>query len=266
LTAITWSGLQQTLQAIIARTPYPYAVTDGAFSVLFPQSISYAENRIYNDIPFLAQRGQDTSLLTTPGLRSIDLSGTFLPVTVAQRLALVTPAGATLQTGTQVPFMPASVDLIDMYWPKQSQVWAPNVASACYWSLLGGNDPTDFTSPTVLIAPTPDAAYQVVLTGLFTQPPISETNQQTYLSTNYPEVMIAACMVFLSGALLRNYSSAGAVNQPDEAGMPVHWEGQYGRLKDLATAEELRRHQQGTDWLNRPPAPAGAPPGPGGPR
>lgn len=261
MAALTYTGLQQVLQGIIARTPYPYLMPENAFSVQFPQAISYAEHRVTNDIPLLATRAQDTTLTTTAGSRSIDLFGTALPILVPQRIALLTPAGSTLENGDQIQYIPASLDLIDMYWPNQSLTWAPAVATATYWCIEGGADPQDFTSPTILIAPTPDAAYTVVVTGLFTATPLSADNPQTYLSTNYPELMISACMVYLSGALLRNYSSAGSPAQPDEPGMPVHWEGQYGRLKDIALNEEIRRRQQGTNWLDRPPMPSGPPPG-----
>jgi hypothetical protein len=256
LAAITYSTLQTTLQAIIARTPAPWVATDASFNQLFPQATSYAENRITNDIPFLATRAQDTSLTTTSGNRLVSLYGTALPVNVPQRVALITPAGSTLATGTQIQLLPASLDLIDMYWPQESLTWAPASATALYWCNQGGVSGSDYTSPNIIIAPTPDAAYTIVLTGLFTAAPISATNPQTYLSTNYPELMISACMVFLSGALLRNYSSAGMPSPPDEAQMAVHWEQQYGRLKDLAGAEEMRRRQQGSDWLSRPPGAA----------
>lgn len=257
MAAITWPVLQTTIQAIIARTPYPYAATDGAFNTLFPQATSYAEQRIYHEMPFLAQRLQDTSLTTTAGSRSISLAGTTLPILVPQRVALLTPTGSTLANGTQVPFVPVSLDFIDMFWPNESQTWAPASALAAYWCIEGGVA-ADFTSPKVIIAPTPDADYPVVLTGLFQQAPISSEIPQTYLSTNYPELMIAGCMIFISGALLRNYGSAGGP-QPDEPGMPIHWEGQFVHLMEIAKEEEMRRLQQGTNWMNHPPMPSGAP-------
>lgn len=247
MAALTWTTLQTELQAIIARTPYPYTVVDGAFSTLFPQATSYAEQRIYHDIPMLAQKAQDTSLTTTAGVRSVNLSGTALPAIVPERLALLTPAGATLANGAQIVAEPASLDFMDMFWPQQSQTQAPDQAPAIYWCLRDDQ--------TAIVAPTPDAAYTVVLTGLFQQTPISAGNPTTYLATNYPELMTAACMVFISGALLRNYGSQGAPS-PDEPGMSVSWESQYITLKGIAQAEELRRRQLGTDWLDRPPMPA----------
>jgi hypothetical protein len=254
--ALTWTSLQTQLQAEIARTPYPYATVDGAFATLFPASTQYAENYIYNKIPMLAQRTQDTSLSTTGGSRSISLKGTPLPIVVPERIALLTPTGSTLATGTQVPFLPASLDFIDLFWPTQALTWPPSAALATYWCIEGGVA-SDFSSPTVIIAPTPDAAYTIILTGLFQQKPISATNPQTYLSTVYPQLFAACCMLFISGALLRNYGSAS-----DEPGQAVSWQQQVDRLIEVAAEEEGRRKQSGTDWLYRAPvsAPQGGPP------
>lgn len=266
--ALTFATLQTALQAIIARTPAPWTVVDAAFAELYPQAISYTENRIYHEMPFLAQRLQDTSLSTVGGERSVSLAGTVLPIVVPQRLALLTPAGSSLSDGQQIPLIPVSLDFIDMFWPNQSQTWAPASALAAYWCIEGGVSTQDYTSPNVIIAPTPDDDYTIVLTGLFRQAQLGAGGSHgggnlspTYLSTNYPELMIAGCMIFLSGALLRNYSAAGSPQQPDEPGMPVHWEGQFQRLMEIAKEEEMRRLQQGTNWMNRPPMPAGAPPG-----
>jgi hypothetical protein len=281
MAGITWSTLQTVLQSIIARTPAPYTAIDFAFQTLFPQATTYAENRIYREMPFLAQRLQDKSLTTTAGSRSISLHGTALPIVVPQRIALLVGPNSIGQTDGfgnpivdgfgnpittpdqapfQIPFLPVSLDFIDMFWPQEALTWAPQNALAAYWCIEGGVSPEDFTSPDVIIAPTPDAAYTVVLTGLFQQAPISATTPQTYLSTNYPELMIAGCMLFLSGALLRNYSSAGGPAS-DEPAMAIHWSQQFDVLMAAAKEEEMRRLQQGTNWMNRPPMPAGAPPG-----
>jgi hypothetical protein len=248
-------------------------VTDGAFDTLFPQATSYAEQRIYHDMPALAQRLEDTTLLTTAGSRSLSLYGTALPILVPERISLTVTQDLYLVDGYgnkildgygnpivigysaqyKVQYLPVSLAFIDMVWPNATATWGPASALGTYWAIQGGVSPSDFISPTIVIAPTPDAAYPVTVTGLFQQPPISAANPQTYLSTLYPEVLTAACMVYLSGALLRNYGSAGSPSQPDEVNMPIHWEGQYGRLIEIAKQEEARRRQQGTDFLYRLP-------------
>ena len=248
MASITYSGLKTVLQAIVARTPFPYAVTDGAFETLFPQAISYAESLIYNHVPMLAQRAQDTSLVTTPGVASLSLFGTVLPIVVPERIALLTPAGSTMATGTQIQYVAASSDLIDSYWPNEGLTWAPSMVNATYFCIQGGVSPQDFSSPTVTLAPTPDAAYRVVLTGLFQQKPLSANTPQTYLSTLYAPLLTAACMVFIAGALLRNYGA-----QTDETGMAVSWQGQTQKLLDAASGEEIRRRSQGTGFLHQLP-------------
>ena len=256
-------------------------VVDAAFAELFPQATSYAESYIYNSIPMLAQRLQDTSLTTTAGSRSVSLYGTALPCIVPQRVALQTtsvvylydnlgnilyddqgnPLTSSPGPATTIPFQPVSLDFIDMYWPNESQTWAPANSLANYWCIEGGISPNDFTSPTIILAPTPDAAYTVVLTGLFQEAPLSQSNPQTYLTTNYAPLYTACCMVFISGALLRNYSSQGGTT-PDEPGMPVSWQLQVDRLLGLAREEEARRRGFGTDYLDRLPS-SSLPPPPG---
>lgn len=249
MTAITWDTLETTLLAVIARSPFPYTVIPGDFATLLPQATSYAENRIYREMPMLAQRTQDSTLSTTGGKRTVSLKGTTLPVLVPERVAIVSG-------GTTYQCIPTSLDFLDMYWPAQQATLPPANATGLYWAIIGGVD-SDFSSPTIAIAPTPDQTYTITVTGLFQQKPISDTNQQTYLSTVYPELLTAACLVWLSGALLRNYAAAGIPggSAPDEPGMPVYWESQYAVLLKAAQAEEVRRRQQGTDWLDRPPAP-----------
>jgi hypothetical protein len=255
MAALTWSTLKTALQAIIARLPAPWTGTDAAFNELYPLATQYAENRIYRDIPMLAQRLEDTSLMTTAGQRNINLVGTALPIIVPERVGLVVPSGQAWQGGTLISATPVSLDFIDIFWPARATTWAPASALALYWANRGSVN-SDFSSPSVVIAPTPDAVYNVVVTGLFQQTPMSPGTPQTYLSTVYPELLTIACMVYLSGALLRNYGS-----QADEKQMAISWENQYQELMPSARAEEFRRRGQGSDYLDRlkgdvPPTPA----------
>lgn len=255
MAALTWSTLKTTLQAIIARLPAPWTGTDAAFNQLYPNATQYAENRIYRDIPMLAQRIEDTSLVTTAGQRQVSLVGTTLPILVPQRIGLVVPAGEPWNNGTLISAAPVSLDFIDMFWPARGTTWAPASALALYWANRGSVN-SDFSSPSIILAPTPDAAYNVVVTGLFQQAPLSPSTTQTYLSTVYPELLTIACMVFLSGALLRNYGS-----QADEKQMAISWENQYQELMPSARAAEMRRRGEGSDYLDRlqgdvPPTPA----------
>lgn len=265
---LTFTSLQTELLAIIARVPYPFTVPDGAFSVLYPTAIQYAENRIYTEIPMLSQRRQDTQLVTADGVREIDLAGTSQPCVVPERVSLVVN-GATVATGEQVQAVPTSLDFIDMWWPIQRRTATPTLLEPyrLFWAIKGGTSSVDHQSTTIVLAPTPDAAYPVVLTGLFQPIPLSGANPQTYLSTVYPALLTAACMVYLSGALLRNYSASGipGTQSPDEPGQPVYWEGQFKTLQAAALKQELRIRVEGSVPYNGLPTPpiSNAPPSKG---
>jgi hypothetical protein len=88
----------------------------------------------------------------------------------------------------------------------------------------------------MVISPTPDNAYTAEITGLFQPTPISEENPTTYLSTYYPDLLEVAILIFLAGALQRNFGA-----QSDDPRQAQAWEGQYQILVAGAKSEEMRR-------------------------
>jgi hypothetical protein len=230
LAAQTWNALQTTFLAISVKAQPPYGVPPADFAALMPQATSYAEERIFTDIPFLGHRAANTSLSTTPGSRVINLammanmSGG--PIIVPESFNLITVA----PTGGRIPFVRATPFLIDQFWPTEATTQTPSVLSFLprYWAMQDNQ--------TIIYAPTADAAYTVEIAGLYQPTPISQTNQSTYISSTYPAMFEAACMVFLTGALLHNYGS-----QADNPQQGLSWEGLYQQLMTSARAEELRR-------------------------
>jgi hypothetical protein len=89
---------------------------------------------------------------------------------------------------------------------------------------------------TILLAPTPDAAYSAILTTIVPPEALSASFPTTYLSNAYPALYEMACLVFLSGSYKRNAS-----NMSDDPQMSVSWENQYQKLKVAAEFEEKRR-------------------------
>jgi hypothetical protein len=231
MTALTWTTLRDTLVAALEQAPSPYTVLPDDFSTLYTQAITYAEGRIYRDIVALAARAVDTSLVTVSGQRVIDL-GLIAPnpIIVPEGFALMTPAGTGWLTGTMRPFEMATLDLIDQFWPTPSVGMDPGEADRVgrYWALQDNR--------TLVFAPTPDGAYTAVVTGLFQPTSLSSTVTSTYLSATYPDLLTAACMVFLEGALNRNFSA-----QADDPRAAVSWNGQYETLMEGAKMEEARR-------------------------
>lgn len=245
MTAQTWNSLQTTLLAALSKTQPPYTTVPADFAALYPQATSYAEGRIYRDVPMLAQRAQNTSLTTTASSRQIALSGLSPSLLVAEGLALITPSGTSSPaSGTRVWYDEASLDLIDLVWPSEATTAAPSVLDPAYpryWAMRDAS--------TIVLCPTPDKAYTVELTGLFQQTPISSTNPSTYLSTTYPEILEAACMVFLAGALMHNFGAMA-----DLPAQSISWEKVYQDLLPGVRSEEARRRGVIPDGPT-PPAP-----------
>lgn len=222
MAAQTWQSLRVTFLAATVKAQSPYNAVVPDFDALFPQATSYAEGRIYRDLVLLATRKQDTSLTTITGNRSVAIGPTG--IIVPEGFALLAPAG------TRVPFDAASLDMIDQIWPVEAATVAPSISAWTpnLWALLDDH--------TIVYAPTADNSYTIELTGLFQPAPITQANPQTYLSTVYPELLEAACMVFLTGWLLHNYGS-----QSDNPQQAISYEGQYMTLMASAKAEEMRR-------------------------
>lgn len=237
MSALTWTTLQTELLVALVQAPPPYNVIPADFASLYPRATSYAESRICAEIPMLANRTQDTSLTTTPGSRRLNLSLMTNPLVAQEGLALVV-------SGTQYPYDETTLDFIDIFWPTEATTLAPNLADNIgrFWAplntgpnsgiMIGGQAATSI----IVMAPTPSDVFTAVCTGLFQPVPLSSTNASSYLSSVYPDLLVAGCMVFLEGALRRNFGA-----QSDDPKQALSWEGQYTTLRDAAKFEEARR-------------------------
>ncbi len=237
----TWNSIQNALVVMLSQAPPPYNVIPADFTALLPQATSYAEQRIYRELVPLNQRNTDTTLSTVAGSRLINLANAARAVDSIERFAL-------LVAGELYYFDAATLDAIDLAWPNQTLTWAPDQADYLgrYWAMLSDS--------VIAISPTPDQSYQVNLTGNFVPVPISYNNQTTYLSVMYPELLIAACMIFLTGGLLRNFGAQG-----DDPKMGLSWEGDYTKLMQSAVFEEERRRMAGVGWSQYSPNPVAKP-------
>lgn len=241
MAAQTWGSLKTMLLATLVKAQPPYTVSPPDFNELFPQATSYAEGRIFHDIPFLGNRQTNTSLVTAPGSRIVD-TGAIVdtaggPIIIPEQFNLITPSGAPPSLGTRVQFDRSSPQVIDQIWPQEGAIQTPRLTSFIprLWAYRDNQSVIAF-APVLIYAPTADGVYTVELSGLFQPTPISEDNPTTYLSTVYPEMLEAACMVFLTGALLHNFGS-----QADDPKAAISWEGIYGSLMTSIKGEEARR-------------------------
>lgn len=261
MAALTWATLETELIVALVQAPPPYNVIPPDFASLYPNATSYAESRICAEIPLLANRTQNTQLATVAGSRQLNLSLMTNPLVVQEGLALISPAGTTNPAlGARIVFDKATLDFIDQIWPVEATTMDPSIADNVgrWWAPLNTGPSSGVSiagvaaSSIIVLAPTPDNVYTAECTGLFQPTPISNSNPSTYLSTVYPDLLVAACMVFLEGALRRNFGA-----QADNPQSAMSWEAMYTRLKDAAAFEEARRRGLAPDLPRAPAAPAG---------
>lgn len=246
------NSLQSVLLAATRMSPSPYTAVPPDFAEQYPRAISYAESRICSEIPLLANRHTDSTLNVSAGARLVNLANLSTPMIVVERIALITPGGGTLPaSGTRNQYIKTTLDFIDVFWPTEATTLSPILAEQTgrYWAYvtIASGDPVTYSE--IALAPTPDLAYKIEVTGLVQPEPLSSSNQTTYLSTFYGDLLTAGCMVYLEGALKRNFGS-----QSDDPRQAVSWEGQFEKLKAVCQFEEARRRGLAPD-TPRPSAP-----------
>lgn len=217
------------------------------FTNLLPRVIEYAEDRIYREMVFLATRAADASLTFSGSTRSLNLQSMTTIIIVPEGLAAISPVATIPALGTRLPFLQASLDVIDISWPTESATRSPALVQPeqRMWAMKDAE--------TIVVCPTPNAAFVAEITGLFRPLQLSATNTTTYITLSYPDLMIAAGMIFMTG-YMRNFGA-----QSDNPQMSASWEDQYKKLAASATLEEQRRRGSGTGWSNNAPTPLAAP-------
>ncbi len=137
-----------------------------------------------------------------------------------------------------------SKDAFDIIWPEDG---AGTQGTPKYGTLLDDQ--------TLLVGPTPINSFLGEFTGIFRPAPISATNTSTYLSTTYPDLFLAACMVF--GMLYQKDA-----DQPQGAppGMDAQkWEQVYEMRKSSVMDEIARQKGQSQNWSNYQQTPLSTP-------
>lgn len=219
-------------------------VSDVNFQIALPNIIDDAELRIYRDLDLLDTQTTTTGTLTT-GTRLFDLPtppGGNGPFVVIDNINVITPAGTTNpESGTRVALWPISLDSITMLYPSSSGSTAPQ-----YFAMVDQNR--------IALGPWPASAYTVEVTGTIRPLALSSSNVTTVLSTYFPDLMVAAAMVFGAG-YQKNFGAA--VDDPKAA---VTWETHYQSLLAGASIEENRKRFTAAGWSSDSPAPQATPP------
>ena len=212
---------------------------DPNFTTFLSSALDYAQDRINRELNLLDTVFSFNGFTATPNIRLFNFNAANMNVLLD--VNIITPAGQTSpDLGTRNPVTICSKEYLNAVYNSATPTGIPvNFALLTDYSLLFG--------------PWPDQAYTVEVIG--TQDPLSLASvpNGTWVSLNLPDLLIAASMVYFSGAM-KNFSA-----QSDDPKMAMSWEAQYVLLRDSAAIEDLRRKFQATGWTPELPNQTNAP-------
>lgn len=251
-----YNQFKNTLQTLLTLTDQ---FGGAAFNATLPRLIEDAEGRIFNDpdMDFLWQRLTDTTQVTSNQVRSVPIPAT---VKIIETVNLILPANTqpSEPDARRVQLLRVTRPVLDVFWPVERDVQTPK-AWETFYAIYGQDEgisnkvdagqgavaanadvPADAAEPgnlpsAILIGPTPDGQYVVEFAGVGRPAPISADNQTTILSATYPELLIAAGMVF-GCALLKNWSA-----QAEDPRAAISWEKHFQDVKAVVTADANRQ-------------------------
>lgn len=210
-------------------------VTDSEYLAFAPAMLDYGQNRINRELDFLATVSRTSTVLTL-GSRLLQLPTGIIAINT---LNLITPSGSTGDTGIRHQMRYVSVETLNRLWTNQIDP-----------ALRGVPKQYARVTPTVgIVGPTPDAAYNVEFFGTFIQSGLSPTNANTFIGDNMPDLLIAACMIYVN-AFYKNFGA-----QSEDPAAAQSWENQYSTLRQGVLIEELRRKSQSVSWTAYQPSP-----------
>jgi hypothetical protein len=219
----------------------PVPTTDPDFQTMVPNMIDDAEQRLYRTLDLLDTSVRDSSAALTSGSRNFNLPSTLGTFIVTDEVHAITPAGTSNpDAGTRHQLVPSSEEMLNAMWPSVTGSSVPQ-----YFAMVNQN--------LIIVGPWPDQAYQMEIVGTIRPAPLSVSNTTTLLSVFFPDLMVAASMVF-AAAYMKNFGAA--VDDP-KAG--VTWEGHFQELLKSAAVEEQRKKFSTEGWSDKGPSMAGTP-------
>jgi hypothetical protein len=245
----------EMVEALKVMNEVPLNNTDDAFQRIVPRMFAYADGRIYREIVFLQLLMTQTQPVTlTARNRDVPLPTSVMAL---RNVNVCTPAGAITPYTKHTPLDRVPPEALDFFWPQPS--FRPGVPQK--YAVVGGFAPVDPTlqNPpqalqlTVRFMPTPDQAYPVEFLGDIRPLPLSNANPETFLSVYYPELFLAACMIFAAG-YQRDFGA-----QAEDPQRAQSWETQYGNLRMGVTLEAARMRGEGPGFTAAMPAPLAQP-------
>lgn len=212
--------------------------SDPGFTTMLPNMLDDAELRIQRDLDLVDSTVRDTTGTLTVGSRNFTLPTDIGSYIVVDQLNVITPVGTTsADSGTRVPLVKCSIDLLDALWPSSSGATVPKYFAAMDQGLM-------------IVGPFPDAAYNVEVVGSQRFTPLYISQTTSPISVFFPDLLIAASMKFGTG-YQRNFGAGS-----DDPQMAGSWENHYQTLLKSALTEESRKKFLIGDTSPNPPTPA----------
>src|SRR5665213_2197960 len=216
--------------------------TNTDFVQILPSMIDYANNRIQNDLDLIAAKSRATATLVS-GTQSATIpsdSGS-LQIDIIDSVNLITPAATAPDAGTRNPLQRLSVEALNWMWPTVTATGQPQ-----NYAIL--------SDQIALFGPAPDAAYKAEFIGQVNLTPLSASLTTTWITTDLPELFIAASMVYGTG-FQRDFGS-----QTGDPQAAMSWETQYQSLLKADTVQEFRKFSRSSAWQPFSPSPLAPPP------
>lgn len=215
--------------------------TDTAFLAQLPIWIKSAEQRILRDLDLLSTRVENTAAPT------INQRLFTLPTTDGA-FNLVVAAGLILTIdGTeyrQPPLLPLSYEALCAMYPDDHGVGNPSIPR--YWA--------PYTAEQIALGPAPNPVEGMTVWVYGPKDPatLSEANDETWISMNLPDILLAAEMINVS-AWQRQFSAMA-----DDPAQARNWTQEYQMLIAQENVQELRRKVEASQWGTRQPNPIAA--------
>lgn len=225
-TGLTYAQYKEQIATLAVVEP-----DNEAFTIILPQMITYAENRIYRDLDFLFTSVANTAYTTSNTTRNVVVpQGTFV---VPEQINIITPAGETdPDQGNRITLLPTTKEYLDAVWGNSQVKGVPQYFAP-------------FDDYTFLLGPYPDDVYTCEIVGTIRPDSLSANNTTTFISLYLPDLMIMASMIYVSG-YQRNFGRAN-----DDPQMAVTYESQYQTLLVGAKDEENRKKFEAAAWSSQ---------------
>ncbi len=197
-------------------------ISDSGFQTVLPNILDDAELRIQRDLDLVGTIQADTIAFDTTARYQALPQNIGDPV-VVKEINVITPLGASKNlNGVRNTLIPTSSEMINALYPSRTASSVPQ-----YFAVVN--------ELFITVGPFPDAAYEFEVLSTYRLSSLSVSNTTTYLSVNFPDLLISASMVFAAG-YQKNFGAA-----VDDPKMAVTWESHYQAQLASAKVEEDRK-------------------------